>query len=331
MNNIKVTVLMFVYNQEKYLRRALFSVLNQETAFDYEVIVHDDASTDDSAVIINEFARAYPEKIISLRQKKNQMQQGISIVDKYLMPIVRGEYIAFCEGDDYWISKKKLQKQADFLDTHPEYAGTCHNCIVVNEKNERQPLVKKFHPYAVNYRYTLNDLILEARMPGQTAAVMYRHRIQTDMSYETRQAYQNIRYVVGDRRRTLLILLNGPIYCMNRTMSAYRYVTTGGSSWNARIRTKNLAGIFFVQEMDFRRFAMNRFGINLNNDYLLFGTGLMALLRRLWDDSAENRRQWEYVKNETGSIKGYLIFMIKIMPGAVRTLIKRTFHKWKMH
>ncbi len=326
-DEIVVSVLMFVYNQEQYVRKAIESVIRQETDFAYEIIIHDDASTDGSPEIIREYARRYPDRIIPILQTENQMQQGISFVDTYMMPLVRGKYLAFLEGDDYWTKKDKLKTQAAFLEHHKEYAAVCHNCGVVDADGRRQRPVRKFYPYKRPYIYTLKDLILEDRMPGQTATVMYRYCIWKDMSPSQRTAYEQLRYCVGDRRRTLLILLHGPVYCMARTMSAYRYVTVGKSSWNARTHGKNLSGRYYVQERDFRKFAWQQYGVRLRNDYVLLGTALMAMLRYIKKADKDNKEQWDLVLGEHKSIFHFAGFLASVLPGAVYTLLIRTIRK----
>lgn len=119
-NNIKVSIVCLAYNHEPYIRETLDSFIDQETNFEYEIIVHDDASTDDTAMIIQEYKDNYSNKIVPVFQKSNQYSRGIPIVTSIILPLVKGKYIAFCEGDDSWSDNKKLQKQYDFLEKHPE-------------------------------------------------------------------------------------------------------------------------------------------------------------------------------------------------------------------
>ncbi len=324
---VKVSVLMFVYNHAAYLRRAIESVLAQRTDFPYEIIIHDDASTDGSADIIRSYAKRYPDRIIPILQSKNQMSRGVSIVDEYIMPRVRGTYIAHCEGDDYWTDPRKLARQASFLDAHPEYAGVAHNCVVIGEDGKPGGTAKKFRPFRRPYRYTLRDLILEERMPGQTATVMYRHSCQTEMDSGTRDAYHQIRCVVGDRRRTLLILLNGPVCCMPYAWSAYRCITHSGGSWNARVREKNLAGAYYVQETDFRAFARQHWQIALRNDYVLFGTGVMAHLRYMLNKNDANREQLYLVYSVHENAAECRLKLLSYAPYALYTACRRQIQK----
>lgn len=327
-----VSVLMFVYNQAPYLKKAIRSVVGQRGDFPAEVIIHDDASTDGSREIIEHYAEKYPDLIIPILQDVNQMQQGIDFVSRFVSPRVTGKYTAYCEGDDYWTDAGKLALQIDILDRHPEYSGICHNCIVVDAFGNRKKPVSKFYPFRKDFVYTLRELTYEARMPGQTASVMIRSNLLGDMTDEERKQFRQIRHCVGDRKRTLLMLLKGNVLCMSRTMSAYRYVTAGGTNWNTMVRGKNLAGRYFVQELDFRKYARNCCGMNLHNDYALCGYGLMTCLRVLRVPSEENIRQYRMIIDALGGRKELIVFLIRCFPRALLTLLLRTVQeiRWRI-
>ena len=130
-NVIMVSILCAVYNHEKYLHQCLEGFLKQKTNFNYEVIIHDDASTDSSVDIIQEYVSKYPDIIKPIYQKENQYSKGIQIF-KIMYQTARGKYMAYCEGDDYWIDENKLQTQIELLENHPEYSASTHNEIVVD-------------------------------------------------------------------------------------------------------------------------------------------------------------------------------------------------------
>ena len=125
----KVSVLCAAYNHEEYLRQTLDSFVNQKTDFPFEVLVNDDASTDGTGDIIREYAAKYPEIIRPFYQKENLYSRRINLYDVVFFPACRGEYIAVCEGDDYWNDPEKLQLQVNWLDAHPEYSASVHNSI----------------------------------------------------------------------------------------------------------------------------------------------------------------------------------------------------------
>ena len=119
-NNPLVSICTLVYNQEKFLKQYLEGIFLQKTTFSFEILIHDDASTDNSENIIREYQALYPDIIKPIIQTENQYSKGVDINLTYNFPRVKGKYIAICEGDDYWTDPLKLQKQVDFLEAHPE-------------------------------------------------------------------------------------------------------------------------------------------------------------------------------------------------------------------
>jgi len=132
-----VSVCCITYNHELYIRQAINGFLMQKTSFPIEIIIHDDASTDNTARIIKEFEDKYPDIIVPIYQKINQYSLGIKPLQNIVWPIVRGKYIALCEGDDYWIDPLKLQKQVDFLEANPDY-GLVHTSCQHTVKNKNK-------------------------------------------------------------------------------------------------------------------------------------------------------------------------------------------------
>lgn len=120
-SGIMVSVVCDVYNHEPYLRQCLDGFVIQKTNFKIEVLVHDDASTDKSAEIIMEYTNKYPDIFKPILQQENQYSRGVGIWKTYQFPRVAGKYVAICEGDDYWTDPLKLQKQVDFLESHPDF------------------------------------------------------------------------------------------------------------------------------------------------------------------------------------------------------------------
>lgn len=120
-----VSIRCTTYNHAQYIRQCLDGFVMQKTNFRFEAIVHDDASTDGTDKIILEYAEKYPSIIIPVIEEENQYSKGNGSVTRIVESYMRGKYIAFCEGDDYWTDPYKLQKQVDFLEAHPDY-GMCH-------------------------------------------------------------------------------------------------------------------------------------------------------------------------------------------------------------
>ncbi len=123
-----VSIVCPAYNQEAYIAQALEGFLMQQTTFDFEILVNDDASTDGTTRIIADYVRRHPTLIRAFFHETNQYSQGKSAVPG-LFGQARGRYIAYCEGDDYWTDPRKLQIQVEFLESHPDYSLTYHDAI----------------------------------------------------------------------------------------------------------------------------------------------------------------------------------------------------------
>lgn len=133
---MKVSVHMITYNHEKYIAQALESVLMQKVSFDYEIVIGEDCSTDKTRNIVLAYQKRHPDSIHVLLPEKNlgAMRNSIQTFNA-----CKGEYIAGLEGDDYWTSPHKLQKQVDYMDSHPNCALCHHNIIKVYEDGSREP------------------------------------------------------------------------------------------------------------------------------------------------------------------------------------------------
>ena len=118
-----VSVLCTAFNHGRFIRSALEGFVSQRTDFPFEVIVHDDASTDDTASIIREFADRYPDVIKPILQTENQYSKERGKVTRIVHAAARGRYIATCEGDDYWVDPEKLRDQVALLEREPGLSG----------------------------------------------------------------------------------------------------------------------------------------------------------------------------------------------------------------
>lgn len=131
---ILVSVCCAAYNHSAYIRQCLDGFIMQKTNFRFEVLIHDDASTDGTQDIIREYEMKYPDIIKPIYQEENQYCKGGKISLRFNIPRAKGKYIAFCEGDDYWIDPLKLQKQVDFLESNIDYSMSHTNNICYNQK-----------------------------------------------------------------------------------------------------------------------------------------------------------------------------------------------------
>lgn len=211
----KVSVITITYNHEKFIERTLDSILQQKVKFDFEVIVADDCSTDKTATIIREYAKKYPKVIRPILRKKNVGAQH-NFKDAILNST--GEYVALCEGDDYWTDSKKLQKQADFLNNKTDYSICFHPVQVIFENKEEPDSI--FPDLEVGRDFTLKRLIGQNFI--QTNSVMFRS-----------QNYENLptHILPLDWYLHLYHAQFGKIGFINEVMAVYRR-HAGGIWWD---------------------------------------------------------------------------------------------------
>ncbi len=142
----------------------------QKTTFPIEIIIHDDASTDATTKIIQEYANQYPELFVTILQKENQWSKyGGSMFAQFVFPRARGKFIALCEGDDYWSDPYKLQKQVDFLEANEKYSFCFHNATIYYCDTG---LSRNFNHKLKSGAYTTEDLLLKWIIP--TASLLFR-------------------------------------------------------------------------------------------------------------------------------------------------------------
>jgi len=175
-----LTLICITYNHEAYIRRTLDSFLMQKTDFPFEILVHDDASTDRTADIIREYEAKYPELIRGIYQKENQYSNpACQSINEFIFPEARGRYFAHCDGDDYFTDPYKLQKQITYLETHPECvmvthravwhtegAGSESDCFYPEEEKERDYSLREIAVYGAGL-FATNSFVLRREVNEQ--------------------------------------------------------------------------------------------------------------------------------------------------------------------
>ena len=222
----KVSVLMLAYNQAPYIAKAISSVLEQRARFPFELIIGDDASMDETRGIALEAQRAYPESVRVLFSEQNV---GMHANHGRLVSAARGEFIAYCEGDDYWLDQGKLQRQIDYMDTHPE-CGLVHanylNLISVGNTWRTRLAFRKAGQ-------------LRSRAGAIYADMLRANKIQTCTVLSRLEMIERYRcsgpgvgcYLVGDWPEFLYLAHESEVGFINEPLAAYR--RTPGSVTNS--------------------------------------------------------------------------------------------------
>lgn len=211
--NYTVVITCITFNHEKYIEDALKGFVMQQTTFTYIALIIDDASTDQTTRIIRKYEQEYPDIIKGIYLKDNHYSKGIS-KNPYIMPwINKCKYVAYCEGDDYWIDPYKLQKQFIYLENNPEYSMCFHEAKIINETN-----IHFEYRNIENREYSSNELFKEWIVP--TASILVKSVVPINM-------IRDKRILNGDINIVLAAANIGKVYGMHEVMSVYRVQENG--------------------------------------------------------------------------------------------------------
>lgn len=220
MNDVLVSVVCITYNHESYIRDTLEGILHQNVDFRYEIVVHDDASTDRTPQIIREYEEKYPELVHGIYESENQCaKKGLALMAQDVMKKCRGRYIALCEGDDFWIDNNKLKIQIDWMEKNPDYFMTSHNALRMDYKKNT---LEAINPYLAEKEISPEELIMQYRANLPSASIVVRDDIKNMGQFF-------LKCGVGDIPLQLYSMDKGKVYYFDRIMSVYRHNHKG--SW----------------------------------------------------------------------------------------------------
>lgn len=220
---VMVSIRCTTYNHEKYIRQALEGFVMQQTSFRFEAIVHDDASTDGTAGIILEYARKYPEIIKPVIEKENLYHLRNGAIIRTVTPLLRGKYVAMCEGDDYWTDPNKLQKQVDFLESHPDYSLCFANAKLHYE--DKGLTEENFN--LEDREYLPIEVYKNWLVP--TPTMVYRSDVHNSACYKELRKIKNA--VFGDLTLYMALTKIGKIYGMSDIVAGYRRSSSGATNY----------------------------------------------------------------------------------------------------
>ena len=261
-----VSVCVITYNHGKYIRQCLDGILMQKVNFPYEILIHDDASPDDTADIIREYWEKYPTVIKPILREENQYSKGVD-VSRFNFDRAKAKYIAQCEGDDYWTDDGKLQMQVDFLEEHEEYVECGHNVRCINDLGYLLP--KSYIPYTYlrERDYSIDDIKNGKIWRIPTASAVYRN-IYPNLDEKTVRDY----YVLsanGDFKINILLSNFGKCHVFKRPMSVYRYIVNSGTSYQARNKGKNNILYNYNVLIELEEYHKSIFNVDVNYKFML--------------------------------------------------------------
>lgn len=216
--SIVVSIIVLTYNHEKYICQALDSILSQIVDFKIEILIGDDASTDKTPEILNGYKSI--DCVCIFRRKRN-----IGATENFVDLVKRasGNYIASCEGDDYWNDPYKLQKQVDFLLENPLYVGCTHDVLLVDDCGE--PIKNQKLKWVCNKPvYNYKDF-KGVYLPGHPVSMVYRNIISNDK--KICEFIPSVHRNIGDRTIAMYLSAKGNIARINETLACYRVMNCG--------------------------------------------------------------------------------------------------------
>lgn len=300
---MKVSVLLVTYNHERFIVQAIESVLMQVTDFEYEMVIIEDCSTDSTRDIVIDYQKRHPGKIRLMLAEENKCDNRAFAAALQASP---SQYIAFLDGDDYWTSPHKLQKQVDFLDSHPECAMCFHNVTVFHEDGSQEPFNR--NPANQKEISTLEDLWLYNFIAG--CSPMLRKGLVDELP----EWYYTAMW--GDWPLYILYAQHGTIGYIDEVMGAYR-VHSGGI-WSRLSLTQQLEAIIEFYEsinadLNFKysktiESMISRYSVQLAMEQSGLPSPCTVIVAGRSDDTVAywgKRRAWNFPETEDGAFVGH--------------------------
>lgn len=242
-DNIPIlTIICTSFNHEKYIKECLDGFVMQQTKFLFEIIVHDDASTDNTAEIVKEYETKYPNLFFNIYQSENQFtKEGVNIWYDIMLPKARGKYIAICEGDDYWTDPLKLQRQVDFLESNRGFVFCTHRYKIFYENDNS--FDENIYPLNKNSEDNVEineDVFFKDWLSQPLSAVILKEDLMNSLS-----KYVYFKYY-RDYHLFYFLLKRGKGICLSACSGVYRINDGGIFSGNTRKDRMKVA--FFINE-----------------------------------------------------------------------------------
>ncbi|CAH0147866.1 GNAT family N-acetyltransferase [Chryseobacterium sp. Bi04] len=255
--NTTLSVFIMVYNHAEYLKECIDNILTQKTNFNFDIVIGEDCSKDNSREILLTYQKLYPGKFKLLLYPQNI---GAARNQNEVFKNCMGKYIAICEGDDYWTDALKLQKQVSFLEQNPEYSLSFHKITGISP-DETEPII--FNNPDEEKDYSIEDLAKGNFI--HTPSVVFRKNIQ--------ELPQWINYCpIGDYPLHMINASFGLIKYFPNSMAAYRL---GSGIWSTKSKVYQMINVMFCLKFLIEHFKQNQpVIINLKVQYDEYYTAL---------------------------------------------------------
>ena len=309
--NLMVCVRCYTYNQERYIGRTLEGIVTQQTNFPFVVVVVDDASTDNNATIIRDYEEKYPDIVKATYLKENHYRQNKPKRAYVQQWEDQSKYVAYCEGDDYWTDPLKLQKQVDFLESHPDYSMVCHNWNVQNGDEIYPSDVQRKYNQAFSYTFATLPWIWITK----TLTVLVR---RSAIDYDAFKPFKWAR----DVHIIYFALKKGKGYFMPDVMATYR-ITDGGIWSKVDVNQKNKLTYDLYKEL--YSFEPNKaVRKRYMNATLAYYNGLAFGKRTWWHFGTNAKLYFEALRNISDA-KDLIFCLGALVPTSMVKWVMKTF------
>ncbi len=246
-----VSICCVTYNHGKYIAEALEGFLMQKTNFNFEILVGEDCSTDNTRNIVQDYCLKYPGRIRMVTDEVNvgSIKNQVRIFDQ-----AKGKYIAMCDGDDYWVDPLKLQKQVDFMECHEDSVICCHYSRVIDEDGE----VVYVHPEPVGLEFAYEDILIGKKEETRICSLMLQNK-EAINQISSQEWYHKTFGADTFLKLYALARQNGKIYVLPEVMSVYRLHRNGvWSMIDAKLRKRRMISDFNIMINNFEYSSVYR-------------------------------------------------------------------------
>ena len=228
-----VSICCITYNHAKYIRDALDGFMMQETDFPFEVLIHDDASTDGTADIIREYEKKYPGIIKPIYQTENQYSKGVKISTTYNYPRAQGKYIALCEGDDFWTDRNKLKKQVQYMEENSNITICAHARKCLNTFNKMYYKDRRYDLKGLSSEDICHKLLLGEIIFGTQTLL-----VRTSTFFDNMECYSKLirNAPMGDMQLIVIMTFFGKASYLPDYMATYRVHSASVSHFGDEIQ-----------------------------------------------------------------------------------------------
>jgi glycosyltransferase involved in cell wall biosynthesis len=243
----KVSISVITYQHSKYIEKCLDGLLNQQTDFEFEILLSEDDSLDDTRDKCIKYAEKYPRNIrLFLQNRENNIAINGSPTGRfsfmYNYSQSNGEFFAMCEGDDYWTDPLKLQKQVDFLKKNSDFVLCFHPCTFLIEKDQSEDQLVEQSLNSIDYEYSVYNLLSKWNIP--TASLVFRKTINSFPEWFTEVAS-------GDIALVMLLSEKGKFKLLKEWMSVYRISGKGVSQDHSGYRMIHFRAVLYSKLNEF--------------------------------------------------------------------------------